>query len=136
MFGGQSMGIERRFGMFDQFLDLFEFQLVFQKNGSLMLEFYLDDGQLFDQCPLLIEQAVSIEFVLPPLLKFDDPCLQFSASLAPLGDRFAQGVDSLSKHLDFSLGALDRRNGLIPLPSADLEQTGMWVFTGHRFELG
>jgi hypothetical protein len=38
LFGGQSMGIERRFGMFDQFLDLFEFQLVFQKNGSLLLE--------------------------------------------------------------------------------------------------
>jgi hypothetical protein len=25
---------------------------------------------------------------------------------------------------------------LIPLPSADLVQTGMWVFTRHRFELG
>jgi hypothetical protein len=25
---------------------------------------------------------------------------------------------------------------LIPLPTADLEQTGMWVFTRHRFELG
>jgi hypothetical protein len=25
---------------------------------------------------------------------------------------------------------------LIPLPSADLVQTGIWVFTRHRFELG
>jgi hypothetical protein len=38
LFGGQSIGIERRFRTFDQLLDLFEFQLVFQKNGSLLLE--------------------------------------------------------------------------------------------------
>jgi len=136
LFGGQSMGIERRFGMFDQLLDLFEFQFVLQKNGSLLLELFLDNRQLLDKSPLLIEQAVSIEFVLAPLLKLDNPSLQFPASLAPLGDRFAQGVDSLSKHLYFSLCALDRCDGLIPLPSADLVQTGMWVFTRHRFELG
>ena len=109
---------------------------MFQKNGSLLLELYLDNGQLLDKSPLLIEQAVSIEFILSPLLKLDDPCLQFPASLAPLGDRFAKGVDTLSKHLYFFLRALDRRDGLIPLPSADLVQTGMRVFTRHGFELG